>query len=143
MFRALSAMLLLLTIVLAGCSSLGCGDPHPYINSPSQAPLKAPEGLSIPAPDPAYTINNAAAPVPGKANGRDAAGVCLINPPRVLPVGNATKPATVAAPAVSHGAPSQTPPPPAKSAGQSQTPATTAGTVMTNAQVLAVTVGMQ
>lgn len=142
MFRIFTGVSLLLTMMVAGCSSLGCGDPHPYINSPSQAALKAPEGLTIPTPDPAYVVASVT-PVTGKHPERDAKGVCLIYPPQVVPVGNSAKPAAQQAPAGIQSAPAQGVPVPAKPANSGQTPAPAAGTATKVGQLLAVTGGMQ
>ena len=144
MFRILTGIFALLAMALAGCSSLGCGDPHPYMNSPSRPPLKAPAGLSIPTPDPAYAINGIT-PAPGKSSERDSAGVCLINPPNVLPVANSAKPksTTVPAPAEGRNTPSSGAQPPAKPADQGQTPAPAAGTSAVMSLLLAAVNGKQ
>lgn len=84
MIKILGVALALLALGLAGCSSLACGDPHPYLNSKVTPPLKAPPGMSVPAPDPAYAIAGAASNA-GKRTDLNAAGVCLINPPQVVP----------------------------------------------------------
>lgn len=141
MFKALVSTLLLLTMTLVGCSSLGCGDPHPYLNSPSHAPLKAPEGLTIPAADPAYAVGNVT-PAAGKGGDRDAAGVCLINPPNVVPVAN-IKHRTAAPAAASHGSPIPSVPAPAKPEVQDKSPAPAAGTAAAISQPLAGVGGMQ
>ncbi len=83
MVKSLKLSSALVTIVLAGCSTLTCGDPHPYLHSVAHPPLKAPPGLSVPAPDPAYYIAPTAAGQ-GQRTNRDAAGACLINPPQVV-----------------------------------------------------------
>ena len=127
MCRILLMVLALSVAALTGCSSLGCGDPHPYMNNPSLPPLKAPEGLSIPSPDPAYAVSGTA-PNAGKSTERNTAGVCLINPPRVLPAAAMAKPAALtkeAAPAPVNTEPS------VKPAGQNKTAAPNAGTVPT------------
>lgn len=136
MFRAMTGALLPLTMVLAGCSSLGCGDPHPYLNSPTRPPLKAPEGMSIPAPDPAFAVSRVT-PASGQSNERDAVGVCLINPPRVLPLANSGKPAAEVTPTGSHT------PTPSKSADQNQTPAPASASKPSPSQSLAVTGRLQ
>ena len=129
MFRVLTGIFTLLTVALAGCSSLGCGDPHPYLNSPSRPPLKAPAGLTIPAPDSAYAVKGITPPS-GKVSERDSAGVCLINPPNVLPDANSTqtKSTSVTAPAEGRSALSPGAQPPEKPADQGQTPSPAAGT---------------
>lgn len=127
MYRILAGLALLLTMVITGCSSLGCGDPHPYINSPSRPALKAPEGLTMPTPDPAYVVGSVT-PVAGKHPDRDAKGVCLIYPPQVVPVGNTAKPAAQNSPAVIQSAAPQTGPAPAIPATRRHTSAPAAGT---------------
>ena len=111
---ALTPCLLSLAL-LAGCSAgVSCGDPHPYAQSINGPKLKAPPGLTLPAPDPAYMIpaaGTAAAPAPATAP-------CMAEPPSVLPPkvvpatppakGNATlpsPPATKPAPPVATGGP--------------------------------------
>lgn len=141
MYRIFAGLALLLTMIMTGCSSLGCGDPHPYINSPSRPALKAPEGLNVPTPDPAYTVGSVA-PVTGKHPDRDAKGACLIYPPQVVPVGNAAKPAARTAPAVIESAPPAGVPAPEKPANPSRTQAPAAGTAAGFGQLLAVTGSM-
>ena len=67
--------------LLAGCSSQPtCGNSHPYLDSRPGAPLQAPPGVTLPAPDAAYVI-------PGPKGGvapSQAAGSCMIKPPDVL-----------------------------------------------------------
>lgn len=135
MYRILLVMLALCMAALAGCSSLGCGDPHAYLNSPSLPPLKAPEGLSIPRPDPAYAINSAV-PTSAKKAGRNAAGVCLINPPNVLPAAATTKPAASAA-AIKSNAASPANSSTAKPSGREKTSVPAAGTSSRQTLVLA------
>lgn len=74
---ALAALLSL----LAGCSSQpSCGNTHPYADSRPGAPLQAPAGVTLPAPDAAYVI-----PGPkGGAASAPTAGSCMIKPPDVL-----------------------------------------------------------
>lgn len=97
---------LLVCGLLAGCSSgPACGDPHPYTQSVSGPRLKAPPGLTVPAPDPAYVIPPAttgAAPAAAPAN-----GACMVIPPDVLPPPALTK----AKPASVPSAASHAPPP--------------------------------
>jgi len=126
--------LALLVAALTGCSSLGCGDPHPYMNSPSLPPLKAPEGLSIPPPDPEYAISGATANT-GKSTERSAAGVCLINPPRVLPVSAKVKSTTPVVTPKSGVTPPANVEPVVKPTGQEATPAPEAGTKPTSPPV--------
>ena len=137
MYRVFTGVSLLLTMIVAGCSSLGCGDPHPYINSPSRPALKAPEGLTMPTPDPAYVVGSVT-PVTGKHPDRDAKGVCLIYPPQVVPTGNTAKPAAPKAPAVLKNASPQGVPAPARPANPDHTPAPAAGTAAGLGQLLAV-----
>lgn len=91
--KLLGIALVLAAAVLTGCSSLSCGDPHPYLNSGVTPPLKAPVGLSVPAPDPAYAIAGVTASA-GKRTDLNAAGACLISPPQVVPSasGSSVKP---------------------------------------------------
>lgn len=76
-----SLALALLLSLLAGCSSqLTCGNSHPYVDSRAGAPLQAPAGVTLPAPDAAYVI-------PGSKGGATPAqtvGSCMIKPPDVL-----------------------------------------------------------
>ncbi|MGH8293778.1 MAG: hypothetical protein ACRESA_09960 [Gammaproteobacteria bacterium] len=137
MYRILTGVALLSTVIVTGCSSLGCGDPHPYINSTSQPALKAPQGLTIPTPDPAYIVGSVT-PVTGKHPDRDAKGVCLIYPPQVVPAGNTAKPAAQNAPAVIESTSPRGVPAAAKPANPSHTPAPAAGTAAGFGQLLAV-----
>ena len=130
MYRILTGVALLSTVIVAGCGSLGCGDPHLYIDSASRPALKAPQGLIIPTPDPAFVVGRAA-PVTGKHPDRDAKGVCLIYPPQVVPAANTAKPAAQSAPPP--GVPAS-----AKPAQPSHTPAPAAGTATGFGQSLAV-----
>lgn len=68
----------LLSLMLAGCAgnTNSCGDSHPYQTDRELPPLAAPAGVSLPAPDQAYTIP----PVQGQAQ----AGGCMLKPPNVL-----------------------------------------------------------
>src|SRR5215469_1431699 len=74
---ALAALLSL----LAGCSSQAtCGNSHPYADSRGGAPLQAPAGVTLPAPDAAYVIpGSKGSNVPAQT-----AGSCMIKPPDVL-----------------------------------------------------------
>ena len=66
---------------LAGCSSgPACGDPHPYTHSANGPVLKAPPGLTLPAPDPVYVIPHASTPAPAAATG----WACMIAPPNLI-----------------------------------------------------------
>ncbi|MGH8281226.1 MAG: hypothetical protein ACRERZ_03435, partial [Gammaproteobacteria bacterium] len=91
MTRLFGIVTLLLAMGVAGCSTLSCGDPHPYINSSARPPLQAPTGLSVPAPDPSYEIQGVTTNA-NKRTDRDAAGVCLINPPQLIGAQAAVKP---------------------------------------------------
>lgn len=67
--------------LLAGCSSQPtCGNSHPYADSRTGAPLQAPAGVTLPAPDAAYVIPGAK----GGAAASQTAGSCMIKPPDVL-----------------------------------------------------------
>lgn len=99
---ALTPCLLCLGL-LAACSSSGvaCGDPHPYTQSVNGPKLKAPPGLTLPAPDPAYLIPAAgSAAAPAAVNGP---APCMAEPPNILP--------PRAVPAASRAKPNETPPP--------------------------------
>ncbi len=89
-----TSWLLLLGAALSGCGGIPCGNGHPYTGSTARGPLKAPAGVSVPAPDPAYVIPGEGKPAPA-----DAVGACIIVPPNVLPA-----PATKAAPAAATAA---------------------------------------
>lgn len=97
---------LLVCALLAGCSSgPACGDPHPYTQSVLEPRLKAPPGLTVPAPDPAYVIPPPATTAASAA--APANGACMVIPPNVLPPPALTK----AKPAVAPSAASHSPPP--------------------------------
>lgn len=121
MMKLCGIVLTLMAVALVGCSSLGCGDPHPYLNSGTNPPLKAPRGLSVPAPDPAYAIAGVTATA-GKRTDLNSAGACLINPPQVVP------PAAAAAGTPKAAAPALKPEPAPKPAQGSSTPAPAAAT---------------
>ena len=69
----------LLTLgLLAGCSNQpSCGDSHPYLSNTERAPLEAPAGVSVPAPDAAYVV-------PVVKPGMGEVGKCMVKPPDVL-----------------------------------------------------------
>ena len=90
-----TSWLLFSAAALSGCGSIPCGNGHPYAGSTSRPPLKAPAGLTVPAPDPAYVI-----PGEGKPGDADKADACMIVPPNVLPA-----PSSSAAPAAATAAP--------------------------------------
>ncbi|MGH8280482.1 MAG: hypothetical protein ACRETQ_13115 [Gammaproteobacteria bacterium] len=100
MMKLFGVALALLAGALAGCSTLSCGDPHPYLDSKSHAPLQAPAGLSVPPLDQAYAIAGTAS-VSAKRTDLAATGACLINPPQVVPLpgkGNAKTTVSAKAP---------------------------------------------
>lgn len=97
MTKSLGVVFTLLGLALAGCSTLSCGDSHPYLNSIASPPLHAPPGLSVPAPDPDYAISGVA-PRNKVAATKDAAGTCLINPPQLIQPQPATAPKPSASP---------------------------------------------
>jgi hypothetical protein len=97
---------------LAGCSTVNCGDSHPYTSSVAKPPLKAPPGLSVPAPDPDYAIQGLGQDQ-SKAAGTN--GTCLVKPPQLVN----TQPAN----ASGSGSSSRNgPPEPAHSPNQHSTP---------------------
>jgi hypothetical protein len=101
--------------LLASCSTgLTCGNSHPYANYNPAPPLKAPAGVTVPAPDPAYAVPAAGtaakatpAPVagsgtavtPAPAAGTNGAQPCLVTPPNVLTKTDMAAPPKTAAPA--------------------------------------------
>ena len=110
--------------LLASCSSgLTCGNSHPYASYNPAAPLKAPAGVTVPAPDPAYMVPAAgttAKATPAPAAGTNGAQPCLVTPPNVLTKtdmarptkapASSTKPKPAAVPAATtHGAASPAP----------------------------------
>jgi len=65
--------------LLAGCTGQpSCGDSHPYLANTERAPLAAPVGVSVPAPDSAYIVP------PAKSGASGQAGNCMVKPPDVL-----------------------------------------------------------
>ena len=133
MVKSSEFLSVLVTFALAGCSTLTCGDPHPYLHSVARPPLKAPPGLSVPAPDPAYSIPPAASSQ-GQRTDRDAAGACLINPPQVvLPQPAAVaqpKPGAVAPQGGSMNPAPEKAPPATKPAAKENTAAPSAATIV-------------
>lgn len=83
MHKFVSGFGLLTLLLLSGCGSLPCGDPHPYFSNTAGPPLKAPPGLSAPKPDPAYAIPGET-PSTGKRTDLGADNACLIRPPQVV-----------------------------------------------------------
>lgn len=83
MTKFLGITIVLLVSGLAGCSTLNCGDSHPYANSIAGPPLKAPPGLSVPAPDPNYAIQGLG-PNQTKVAANGAKGTCLVKPPQLI-----------------------------------------------------------
>ena len=95
-----SCSLLSASMLLASCSTgLTCGNSHPYAAYHTAAPLKAPAGVTMPVPDPAYVVPAAgtaakataapaagslaqATPAPGAAT--NGSQPCLVIPPDVL-----------------------------------------------------------
>ena len=71
------------TLLLASCGfARTCDNSHPYKSNVARAPLKAPAGVTVPAPDAAYQIpaaGTAAAPA-----ATTSADPCLVTPPSVL-----------------------------------------------------------
>ncbi|MGA9851721.1 MAG: hypothetical protein WBR15_02175 [Gammaproteobacteria bacterium] len=131
MTKYFEIVILLLAMGVAGCSTLACGDPHPYLNSAAHPALQAPPGLSVPSPDPTYEIQSIT-PNLAKPTGRDASGVCLINPPQLIRAQPAAtpKPATTgpkSGPVPSSPGGSQ---PAAKPAGENKTQAPVSGTTV-------------
>lgn len=61
MTRLLVALMLATVLALAGCASNPCAGPQTYQKAASKPPLKAVDGLSVPAPDPSTRIPNVAA----------------------------------------------------------------------------------
>ena len=118
-----TSWLLLLGTALSSCGGIPCGNSHPYTGSAAHGPLKAPAGITVPAPDPAYVIPGEGKTAPGDA---DKIGACMIVPPNVLPA-----PTTKAAPAAATAAPAQASPvvkpQPAPAAASSTSPPVAAG----------------
>ena len=83
MIKYLGTAIVLLSSGLAGCSTLNCGDSHPYANSVANPPLKAPPGLSVPALDPNYAIQGVGMSQT-KAAAKGAKGTCLVKPPQLI-----------------------------------------------------------
>ena len=90
MTKFLGTAIVLLLSGLTGCSTLNCGDSHPYAKSVANPPLKAPPGLSVPETDPNYAIQGLG-PNHTKAAAEVAKGTCLVKPPQLI---NAQPPAT-------------------------------------------------
>ncbi|MGH8398178.1 MAG: hypothetical protein ACRETA_08040 [Gammaproteobacteria bacterium] len=129
MIRLFGILTALLAMGVAGCTSLSCGDSHPYLDSSTRPPLKAPAGLSLPTPDPNYAIQGAS-PNVNKHVDRDASGVCLIKPPLLINNQAVTKPKS---PTTASKGPSELPPalhtqPASKPAGVPPKPAPAAST---------------
>lgn len=129
MMKLFGIVLALAATALAGCSTLSCGDPHPYLNSGTRPPLTAPAGVSVPAPDPAYEIAGASVTA-GKRTDLNAAGACLINPPQVVPsaAAGSTRQADMARSESGAATPASKSEVPAKPASKRGTPAPAAGT---------------
>lgn len=117
---------LLTTLALAGCGSLPCGNPHAYAGSIAEAPLKAPEGLKAPSPDPGYQIPGGAPASAQSAQNTpvDGSGGCLVRPPEIVtpesmvgPKNPASSPGSTISPAPK-GKPAASPAPEAGTKGQ-------------------------
>jgi len=90
-------------LVLAGCSSVSCGDSHPYQGARALRPLKAPSDVTVPPPDPAYLVPGDDT-VGRQRTDLDAAGSCTNAPPELVPAAGTAKPAVQAAPTTPTGA---------------------------------------
>ena len=104
MTNRLSTLLMVsAAMLLASCSNtLTCGNSHPYANYNPAAPLKAPAGVTMPAPDPAYVVpaaGTAAKPTLAPAASTNGAQPCLVRPPNVLTKADMAAPPKTAAPA--------------------------------------------
>lgn len=108
--RSLIIPCLLPALLLAGCGTLSCGAPHPYLDSPpTRPPLQVPPGMTAPTPDPTFQI-----PAAVSAD-KSSPDPCMITPPKVIqqdtgaaptaaPAAGTAKPA-VPAPAVRTSSP--------------------------------------
>jgi uncharacterized lipoprotein len=94
-------------LLLAGCSSVSCGDAHPYQGARALRPLKAPADVTVPAPDPAYLVSGDDS-VGTQRTDLDAAGSCTNAPPELVPAAGTAKAAVQAAPVAATGAPPAT-----------------------------------
>ena len=108
MISCLSGALLL----LAGCSSVSCGDNHPYQDARPRPPLAAPAGVTVPTPDPAYIVPGDSG-AGGSRTDIDAAGRCTNAPPELVPAAGTAKPAVQAAPPAASATPVTAAPAPA------------------------------
>jgi uncharacterized lipoprotein len=114
-------------MALASCSSTpSCGNSHPYTTGyTTGVPLKAPAGVTLPTPDPAYLVPAAGtAPVPAPVAGT-AAAPCLVAPPSVLTPQDMIKtlaPVPGAKPVVAPPAGTKVPPKPAPAAASNPPP---------------------
>jgi len=74
------------TALLASCTTgLSCGNSHPYAAYTARAPLTAPPGVTVPAPDPAYQVPAGGSKTTGASAGTTPqAQPCLVTPPQVL-----------------------------------------------------------
>lgn len=125
----LSASGLLSVLVLSGCGSLPCGNPHAYYGNTSGALLKVPAGLSKPVSDPAYVIPGET-PATGKRKDTDATGACLAAPPQVITSDSSVTPKTGAGTTAPSGTAKPTTTAPAKpvpAAGTAAPPAVATG----------------
>lgn len=114
MTKRLSTFLMVsAAMLLASCSTgLTCGNSHPYANYNPVPPLKAPAGVTVPTPDPAYVVPAAstklvpaaaagtlAAATPAPAAATNGAQPCLVTPPNVLTKADMAAPPKTEAPA--------------------------------------------
>ena len=96
-----------LATLLTSCSGTpSCGNSHAYKTNTARSLLKAPAGVTLPAPDNAYVIPAAGTAVAAVPAAGTTSGPCLVTPPSVLtpedmakPVKAASAPKPVAAPA--------------------------------------------
>ena len=77
-FIALSSLLSAASL-LGACSGFTCGNTHTYLDSPARGPLRAPPGVTVPAPDSTYVIPGATTAV------APASAPCMIRPPQLVP----------------------------------------------------------
>src|SRR5215472_8061962 len=84
-------------LLLASCSSVSCGNAHPYQNVSARPPLKAPPGVTVPPPDPAYRFEGDSV-ASSQRTDIDAAGRCTDAPPELVPAASTAKPTAPAAP---------------------------------------------
>ncbi len=83
MNKLIVTALVLFMAGLYGCSTLNCGDSHPYAGSVANPALHAPPGISVPVPAPNYAIQGVV-PSPDKTSSKRPATPCLIKPPQLI-----------------------------------------------------------